>query len=323
MQQLGRTKWGRVLACSLVAMSSVACSRAWPDEPSPAPASALPPAVVNYSYKVVQSYPHDRRAFTQGLVYEDGALYESTGLYGQSSLARRDLKTGKILKVTHMAKRHFGEGITIFGDKIIQLTWRENTGFVYRKDTFTLLQEFTYPTEGWGITHDGKRLIYSDGTTTLRFLDPNTFSETGRLEVRHEGRTVRYLNELEFIPDGPPMAGSAGNGGSAEGVTPGAGDEAGGGRLETGGASGLQPTVSGLIFANVWPTDWIVMIDPKTGQVTGQLDLSALYPRPEDSEAVLNGIAWIPETNHLLVTGKLWPKVYEIELAPPSPGQQQ
>ncbi|MEN6425403.1 MAG: glutaminyl-peptide cyclotransferase [Phycisphaerales bacterium] len=305
MRQFGHMKWGRVLACSLAAMSSVACSRARPDEPAPAPASTQPPSVTNYGYKVIQSYPHDRRAFTQGLVYEDGVLYEGTGLYGQSALARRDLKTGRALKTTRLAKRHFGEGITIFKDKIIQLTWRENVGFVYRKDTFTLLQEFTYPTEGWGITHDGKRLIYSDGTTTLRFLDPNTFAETGRLEVRHEGRTVRYLNELEFIP------------GQA------AGDEAGGIRSEAGGASGLQPTVSGLILANVWPTDWIVMIDPKTGRVTGQLDLSKLYPRPEDSEAVLNGIAWIPETRHLLVTGKLWPKVYEIELAPPSPGQQQ
>lgn len=285
MQQLGRTKWGRVLACSLVTMSSVACSRARPDEPAPAPAPAQPPSVVNYSYKVVQSYPHDRRAFTQGLVYEDGVLYESTGLYGQSALAKRDLKTGRTLKITRLAKKHFGEGITIFRDKVIQLTWQNKIGFVYRKDTFTLLQEFTYPTEGWGITHDGTRLIYSDGTTTLRFLDPNTFAETGRLEVRHEGRTVRYLNELEYVA--PPPS----------------------------GVINSQPGAAGpQILANVWPTDWIVMIDPKTGRVTGQLDLSKLYTRPEDSEAVLNGIAWIPETRHLLVTGKLWPKIYEIEI---------
>jgi len=303
MQQLGRMKWGFVLVCSLVAMWSVACSRAQPDEPAPTPAQPSP--VVNYSYKVIQSYPHDRRAFTQGLVYEDGVLYESTGLYGQSALARRDLKTGKTLKVTRLAKRHFGEGIALFEDKIIQLTWRENAGFVYKKDTFTLLQEFTYPTEGWGITHDGKRLIYSDGTATLRFLDPNTFTETSRIEVQDQGQPVRGLNELEFIP------------GQA------VGDEAGGGRLETGGSSGLQPTVSGLILANVWPTDQIVVIDPKTGRVVGRLDLSKLYPRPEDSEAVLNGIAWIPETNHLLVTGKLWPKVYEIELMPLPPDKNE
>lgn len=288
MQQLGRTRWRLVFACGLAVMSSVACSRARPDEPAP---------VVNYSYKVIQSYPHDRRAFTQGLVYEDGALYESTGLYGQSALAKRDLKTGKTLKVTRLAKRHFGEGITLFKDKIIQLTWRENTGFVYKKDTFTLLQEFTYPTEGWGITHDGKRLIYSDGTTTLRFLDPNTFTETRRIEVRDQGRPVQSLNELEYVA--PPPSGVIDS---------------------QPGAAGPQGFEAGpQIFANVWPTDQIVVIDPKTGQVTGRLDLSKLYPRPEDSEAVLNGIAWIPETNHLLVTGKLWPKVYEIELVEPLP----
>lgn len=283
MQQLGRTKWGRTLACSLVAMSSVACSRARPDEPASAPAQPSP--VVNYSYKVIQSYPHDRRAFTQGLVYEDGVLYEGTGLYGQSALAKRDLKTGKTLKVTRLAKRHFGEGITLFKDKIIQLTWQSNTGFVYKKDTFTLLREFTYPTEGWGITHDGKRLIYSDGTAILRFLDPNTFTETRRIEVRDEGRPVRGLNELEYVAPPPSEV------------------------IDS------QPRAAGpQVFANVWPTDQIIVIDPKSGQVTGRLDLSTLYPRPEDSEAVLNGIAWIPETKHLLVTGKLWPKVYEIEL---------
>jgi glutamine cyclotransferase len=285
MQQLGHTKWGRALACSLVAMLSAACSRARSDEPTASPAPAQPAAVTNYSYKVIQSYPHDRRAFTQGLVYEDGVLYEGTGLYGQSALAKRDLKTGKTLKVTRLAKRHFGEGITLFRDKIIQLTWQSNTGFVYKKDTFTLLREFTYPTEGWGITHDGKRLIYSDGTAILRFLDPNTFTEIGRIEVRDQGRPVRGLNELEYVV--PPPS----------------------------GVIDSQPGAAGpQVFANVWPTDQIVVIDPKSGQVTGRLDLSNLYPRPEDSEAVLNGIAWIPETKHLLVTGKLWPKVYEIEI---------
>jgi len=240
--------------------------------------ATAPLEVVHYRYKVIASYPHDRRAFTQGLVYENGLLYEGTGLYGQSSLARRDLKTGKALKITHLARKHFGEGIALVpdpenrwgGDRIVQLTWRNNTGFVYRKDTFTLLKEFTYPTEGWGITYDGARLIYSDGTATLRFLDPNTFTETGRIEVQDRGRPVQSLNELEFI--------------------------------------------HGSVFANVWPTDQIVVIDPKTGRVTGRLDLSNLYPRPEGSEDVLNGIAWIPETGHLLVTGKLWPKIYEIEL---------
>ena len=260
----------------------VACGLAWLSLTTGSPAGAQEPpapAVIHYQYRVVASYPHDRRAFTQGLVYENGVLYESTGLYGQSALIRRDLQTGKALKTTRLARQHFGEGITIFGDKIIQLTWRNKIGFVYKKDTFTLLKEFEYPTEGWGITYDGKRLIYSDGTATLRFLDPNTLTETGRVEVRDQGRPVRDLNELEYI--------------------------------------------NGMVFANVWPTDRVVVIDPKAGQVTGRLDMSALYPRPEDSEDVLNGIAWIPETGHLLLTGKLWPKIYEIEIVEQLPRSQR
>jgi len=272
-----------LVAASLVWLSTASDPHAQAQEPAG-------PAVRRYQYRVVASYPHDRQAFTQGLVYEDGVLYESTGLYGRSSLVKRDLKTGKALKTTHLARNHFGEGITIWGDKIIQLTWRNKIGFVYRKDTFTLLKEFTYPTEGWGITHDGNRLIYSDGTATLRFLDPNTFTETGRIQVRDQGRPVRGLNELEYVA--PPPS----------------------------GATDSQPGAAGpQVFANVWPTDEIVVIDPNTGQVTARLDLSNLYPRPDDSEDVLNGIAWIPDSGHLLVTGKLWPRIYEIELIPESP----
>ncbi len=288
MQKSGHIKGGLALLCSVASLWSAACSWGRPGEPTTE--SAQPPSVVRYSYKAIQSYPHDRRAFTQGLAYEDGVLYEGTGLYGLSTLIRRDLKTGKVLKTTRLPRRHFGEGITLFEDKIIQLTWKSKTGFVYKKDTFTLLKEFSYTTEGWGITCDGKRLIYSDGTAILRFLDPNTFVETGRIEVRDEGRPVQGLNELEYVA--PPPS----------------------------GVIDSQPGAAGpQVYANVWPTDEIVIIDPKTGRVTGRLDLSALYPRPEDSEAVLNGIAWIPETNRLLVTGKLWPKIYEIELTEKTP----
>jgi glutamine cyclotransferase len=284
---------GLLLAAGLAWLLGVACPLARPEGPASVPAQ--PPAVTLYGYKVIQSYPHDRRAFTQGLVYEDGVLYEGTGLYGRSTLAKWDLKTGKTIKTTYLAKKHFGEGITIFQDRIVQLTWQSHTGFVYRKDTFTLLKEFAYPTEGWGITHDGKRLIYSDGTATLRFLDPNTFAETGRIEVHNQGWPMRGLNELEFIP--APEAGP---------------EPAEQDPCDTGTSSAMPKTAS--IFANVWPSDQIVIIDPKTGRITGRLDLTALYPRPDDSEDVLNGIAWIPETKHLLVTGKLWPKIYEIEL---------
>ena len=235
----------------------------------PAPA---PPEVAHYRYKVVKTYPHDRRSYTQGLVYEDGFLYEGTGLYGQSALYKRDLQTGKTIKMLRLPDKYFGEGITIFGDKLIQLTWQSKVGFVYKKDTFTPLSEFKYPTEGWGLTHDGKRLILSDGTSTLRFLDPNTYAETGRIEVRDQGRPVERINELEFI--------------------------------------------NGSVYANIWRTGRIAVIDPKTGRVTGWIDLSGLSPFPPDDQddRVLNGIAYLPQTKHLLVTGKLWPRLYEIEL---------
>ncbi len=257
-------------------------SDASPDANQP-PAAASPPATTNdrqpttvthYRYKVIRTYPHDPQAFTQGLVYEDGVLYEGTGLYGQSTLTRRDLESGNVLKRERLPRKYFGEGITIFRDKIIQLTWQSQTGFVYDKSTFRLLKEFAYRGEGWGLTHDGKQLIMSDGTATLRFLDPNTLAETRRATVREDDRDVSLLNELEFI--------------------------------------------HGRVFANIWSSDSIVMIDPTTGQVTGRLDLAWLWPlsdRPSP-EFVLNGIAYIPKSGHLLITGKCWPRLYEIELSP-------
>lgn len=152
-----------------------------------------------YTYRVVASYPHDRMAFTQGLVVEDAVLYEGTGLYGRSTLRRVELETGGILMVRALPANIFGEGITIYKNKIVQLTWRSNVGFVYSKDSFELLQEFYYPTEGWGITHDGKNLIMSDGTSTLRFLDPETFEEISHVEVFADQSPVRNLNELEYV----------------------------------------------------------------------------------------------------------------------------
>jgi len=278
--------------------------------PEPSPASRSAGATPRYRYKVVRTYPHDRRFFTQGLVYEGGFLYEGTGLYGESAIMRRDLQTGKILQMLRLPEKYFGEGITIFGDKLIQLTWQSSVAFVYERDTLRPLGEFRYTGEGWGLTHDGTRLIFSDGTATLRFLDPNTYVETGRMEVRDQGRPVRNLNELEFVPGQVEGQGGAG-----------AKDEAGGGRPETGGASGLQPAVSGLIYANIWPTDRIAIIDPTTGRVTGWIDLSGLYnpPAAERDDSVLNGIAYLPQTKRLLVTGKRWPRMYEIELVPEPP----
>jgi glutamine cyclotransferase len=151
-----------------------------------------------YTYSIVNRYPHDENAFTQGLVFEDGALYESTGLYGDSTLRRVDLETGEILQLYTLPNQFFGEGITIFENMIIQLTWQSHRGFVYDKHSFDLLQEFDYATEGWGITHDDNQLIMSDGTATLYFLNPETFEKVGQIEVYDNG-PVAGLNELEYI----------------------------------------------------------------------------------------------------------------------------
>jgi glutamine cyclotransferase len=228
-----------------------------------------------YTYNVVNTYPHDRNAFTEGLVFEDGFLYEGTGHYGNSSLRKVELETGDILQIRELPAQFFGEGITICGNEIIQLTWQSHIGFVYDKDSFELLQEFNYSTEGWGITYDGTRLIMSDGTSTLHFLDPQSFVEIGQLEVFDDNGPVTRLNELEYI--------------------------------------------KGEIYANVWQTDRIAIIAPETGRVTGWIDLGGLLTAEDRSEPVdvLNGIAYDAATDRLFVTGKLWPKLFEIELISP------
>jgi glutamine cyclotransferase len=239
---------------------------------SPIPRNSNAPV---YTYQIINTYPHDRDAFTEGLVFEDGFLYEGTGLYGQSTLRRVELETGDILQVNALTDQFFGEGIAIYGAKIIQLTWKSNIGFVYDKDSFELLQEFNYSTEGWGITSDGERLIMSDGTSTLHFLDPQTFEATGQLEVSDSGTPITKLNELEYI--------------------------------------------QGEIYANVWQTDWVARIAAETGQVIGWIDLRGLLTAEDLSKPVdvLNGIAYDAEADRLFVTGKLWPKLFEIELIPP------
>ena len=223
-------------------------------------------------YQVLNSYPHDRGAFTQGLAFTDGILYEGTGLYGQSTLRRVALTTGEIIEINHLPSRFFGEGITVFADKIIQLTWREKVGFVYDKDTFQILETFEYITEGWGLTHNADQLIMSDGTSTLRFLDPKNYQIVREIQVRDDGTPVRYLNELEYI--------------------------------------------RGEILANVWLTDRIVRIDPRTGKVIGWINLEGLLDeRPLTAPVdVLNGIAYDSKRNRLWVTGKWWPRLFEIEV---------
>jgi len=227
-----------------------------------------------YSYEIVNVYPHDRNAYTQGLVFEDGILYEGTGLRGHSTLRKVALETGAVLQLYALPAQLFGEGVTVFGDKIFQLTWQSNAGFVYDKHSFQLLQQFHYPTEGWGITHDGERLIMSDGTSTLHFLDPETLKEIGRIQVYDSEGPVVRLNELEYV--------------------------------------------QGEIYANVWQTDRIARIDPHTGQVIAWIELEGLLG-PEDLSQpvdVLNGIAYDAQNQRLFVTGKKWPKLFEIELIP-------
>lgn len=227
-------------------------------------------------YRVVRTYPHDPAAFTQGLVYLNGVLYEGTGLEGRSSIRKVELETGKVLQQRALPAPFFGEGVTAWRGRLLQLTWQSQVGFVYDLATFRPMSRFAYRGEGWGLTHDGRRLIMSDGTARLRFLDPVTLRETGGVTVTDEGRPVPNLNELEFV--------------------------------------------GGEVYANVWTTDRLARIDPATGKVTGWIDLSGLLSaadRRAGAVDVLNGIAYDAAGKRLFVTGKLWPKLFEIELTPP------
>jgi len=233
--------------------------------------NAAPPASTN-GYEIVAEYPHDARAYTQGLFWHQGHLYEGTGRYGTSWLRKVDPETGEVLQQTSLPPEYFGEGVALFGDRIYQLTWLARRGFVYDAATFEQVGEFAYDTEGWGLTTDGVHLILSDGSDSLFFLDPGSQEVVRTLRVHADGRPVRDLNELEYI--------------------------------------------GGLVYANVWHSDFILKIEPDSGEVVGRIDLSALLAgeRPRDAEAVLNGIAYNPNSGHLFVTGKLWPKMFEIRL---------
>lgn len=226
-----------------------------------------------FGYRIINTYPHDPSAFTQGLVFDDGVFYEGTGLNGQSTLRRVDLKTGQVLQQTNLSNEFFGEGIAIWEDRLIQLTWQSGQGFVYGKENLTRIGNFSYQTEGWGITSDGKRLIMSDGTDTLSFLDPVTFSKVGELKVTAKGMPVKGLNELEYI--------------------------------------------NGEIYANMWPSNSIIIIAPDTGLVVGSINLKGIL-KESDIEGqkvdVLNGIAYDASEDRLFVTGKWWPKLFEIKL---------
>lgn len=224
-----------------------------------------------YGYEVVRTYPHDPNAFTEGLFLRDGFLYESTGLEGASSIRKIVLETGSVENERSIASRYFGEGIIDWKDRLIQLTWKNQIGFVYGVDDFETRGEFSYSGEGWALTRDDKRIIMSDGTSRLRFLDPETLKETGGITVTDDGRPVDQLNELEWV--------------------------------------------KGEIYANIWQTDRIARIDPASGKVTGWIDLTGLLPVADRERAdVLNGIAYDAKADRLIVTGKLWPRLYEIRL---------
>ena len=257
-----------------LALVSLCCAcTAQPPESQP----TTPSAVTYYTYEVVDAFPHDPEAFTQGLAFEDGFLYEGTGLKGRSSLRRVELETGVVLESETLPDDLFGEGVALVEDRIVQLTWKAETGLVYRKSDLAMVDEFSYQTEGWGITYDGQRLIMSDGTARLYFLDPDTFTATGSIDVHDRGTGVTALNELEFI--------------------------------------------DGLVYANVWHTDTIAIIDPADGRVTGWINLSGLLEsHPVAGRVdVLNGIAWDAADHRLFVTGKLWPWLFEIRLVQDGP----
>jgi glutamine cyclotransferase len=224
-------------------------------------------------HRVVRAFPHDPQAFTQGLVWVDNALYESTGLNGQSSIRRVDFETGTVLAIRHLPAEDFGEGITSFGSTIIQLTWRSGVARVYDRQSLDLLDVRAYAGEGWGLTDDGMHLIASDGSSTLKWLDPASFREVKRVFVKDGSTAVRNLNDLQYV--------------------------------------------NGDVFANVWGEGRIARICPATGLVQGWLDLSELVSRAAgDRSEVLNGIAYVSERGHLLVTGKHWWQLFEIELLP-------
>ena len=232
-------------------------------------------AIPVFGYQIVNVYPHSSLAFTQGLVYDEGVLYEGTGLYGRSSLRRVDLETGRVLQQTHLDRTLFGEGVALWKDRIIQLTWQSGLGLIYGKGSLKRIGNFSYRSEGWGITSDGMRLIMSDGTEILHIHDPENFAETGQIKVTANGTPLKGLNELEYI--------------------------------------------KGQIYANVWPTSWIAIISPEDGEVKGKIELNGILQENDiqgNKVDVLNGIAYDARDDRLFVTGKLWPKLFEIKLVP-------
>lgn len=225
-----------------------------------------------YTYRIVQSYPHDPEAFTQGLAWDEGVIFEGTGRHGSSSLRKVILQTGQISLKVDYEDDIFAEGVTVLQGKIYQLTWKNRRVFIYDKHDLSLIEEFNYPREGWGITHNNQHLIISDGSSTLYFLAPESLAEIRSIKVHQRFHEINNLNELEYIND--------------------------------------------KVYANIWKSNRVVIIRPSDGEVEGWIDLSGLEEKlPKNSGAgVLNGIMYDPDKHRLFVTGKLWPRLFEIEL---------
>ncbi len=262
MTTAAKIRWGILVAL----LGCAAALAVWPELDAP-----KQPKLYRVEVKAV--YPHDPEAFTQGLAFHDGRLYEGTGQYGRSSIRRIALPSGEAEAIQPLGEFYFGEGITIFDGKLHQLTWVNQVGFVYDLETFERIGTFRYSGEGWGLTDDGKHLIMSNGTERIAFLDPATYEVVRTIRVRSEGRPIVRLNELEYV--------------------------------------------DGEIWANIWYEDRIARIDPRDGEVVGWIDASDVYPASERGrEDVLNGIAYDPASRRLIITGKNWPRLYEIEVVP-------
>jgi glutamine cyclotransferase len=259
-----RARLAPTAIAALVSAAAAVCAK-----PAARPATVVP----EFRLRVVRSFPHDGRAFTQGLLFFDGKLYESTGLYGRSSVRRVDLASGQVEQMVRLPDELFGEGLALVGPRLVQLTWKNGKAMVWDLAALTKVGELSYDGEGWGLCYDGRHLIMSDGTDTLTLRNPTTFSREGELHVRLAGQPLRNLNELECGSD--------------------------------------------AIYANVWQDNHIARIDPHTGKVTAWIDAGGLLEAGEARGAdVLNGIAQMATTGHLLVTGKLWPRLFEVEVVP-------
>ncbi len=271
----GRRVWRRFVQAAGGLLAVIFAAPANGGAPSSAAGAAARP-VQHLVVKVLSTRPHDAAAYTQGLVWDHGTLYESTGLYGQSSLREVDPRTGAVKRQLSVPPGFFAEGLAEAGNRLIQLTWKEDVAFVYDRRTFERVAEYRYEGEGWGLCNDGRRLVMSDGSDRLTFRDLKTFAVTGSVAVRREGVPVRELNELECV--------------------------------------------DGAVWANVWQTDEIVRVDPQSGQVTAVVEARGLLSAEEMVRAdVLNGIAWDPAKKTFLITGKLWPRMFEVVFVPATP----